>query len=92
MTERKRRTPSPSGRHVTPRRKISATLQQFVAMDRYIENDADLAGVSWGQWALGVLLAKVKYKAELEGRQLAELRAALASQKARAARARRNVR
>lgn len=58
MATVKRNRPQPSGRHVTPRRKISATLEQFVAMDRV----AVTKGLTWGQWALAILLAKVKHK------------------------------
>lgn len=51
-----------SGHHVAKRRKISATLEQFVSMDRYIEGDPELRGLSWAQWALSILLAKIKSK------------------------------
>lgn len=56
--EAKRRNPPPSGDHVTPRRKISAKLSQFVAMDRAAEAE----GLTWAQWALSILLAKIKYQ------------------------------
>lgn len=66
-TETKTKKKRPSYRHKNPRRLMTATLEQFVAMDRA----AKAEGLTWNQFALAVLLAKIKYvkREEAAGRR-----------------------
>lgn len=52
MTERKTKGPHYSGAHANPRRKLSATPEEWAAMDAA----AVSAGTSWAEWARATLL------------------------------------
>lgn len=44
------------------RRLLSAEAEAFVAMD----DKAAAEGMTWNQWALGILLAKIDYRRKVE--------------------------
>ncbi len=61
-TPTRKRPPIKRGKHKNPRRLMTATLEQFVAMD----DAATVQGMTWTQWALAILLAKIDFKRRVE--------------------------
>ena len=66
LASRTTRGSSHSGLHAGERRKITATAEQFQAMDAQAEREG---GMSWAQWALAILLAKISAAKIRESRQ-----------------------